>query len=210
MASLTWLGHSSFRLDLGSIVYFDPYKVNGKADADLILVSHGHHDHCDKASISSLLKDGSAIICPKSCQDNVGHDATTMQEGEVLDVWGLKVEACAAYNLRKPNHPRGMGLGYVVESDDLRYYFAGDTDFIPEMGDIGKIHIAMLPVGGTYTMDWKEAGQVVRVIQPDIAIPMHYGEVVGSQQDAERFKRKVETEAKIKVIIPKVGEEIEV
>jgi L-ascorbate metabolism protein UlaG (beta-lactamase superfamily) len=195
--NLSWLGHASFRLDCGKVVYFDPFRVNGPTDADLILVSHGHYDHCDPASISSLSKGSTTVVCSRAAAGKVGANPKVMAAGEVAVFGELKVEAHPAYNISKPSHPEGMGLGYVVESQGKRVYFAGDTDLIPHMGSLGSIDVALLPVGGTYTMDWQDAAQAVKKIRPKMAVPMHYGEVVGSVDDALSFEKAARQFARV-------------
>jgi L-ascorbate metabolism protein UlaG (beta-lactamase superfamily) len=206
---LTWLGHASFRLECGRVVYFDPYKVEGGGDADIILVSHGHHDHCDVKSIRSLAGEETVVVCPHSCVKKAVGNVTGLGAGDVLGVGDVRIEAHSAYNTNKPNHPGGMGLGYVVEAAGRRVYFAGDTDLIPEMGELGGIDVALLPVGGTYTMNWSEAADAVKAIRPRFAVPMHYGEVVGTPMDAVSFKRKVDAETDAKAVILKRGEPFE-
>ncbi|MFH1055149.1 MAG: MBL fold metallo-hydrolase [Candidatus Altiarchaeota archaeon] len=206
---LTWLGHASFRLEDKAVVYFDPFKVEGKHDADIILVSHGHYDHCDTGSISRLLKDDTIVLCPESCISKIEGNVTAMNAGEAVTVKDVRVEAHPAYNTNKPNHPEGEGLGFVVESSGRRVYHAGDTDLIPEMGELGRVDAALLPVGGTYTMDWKEATEAVKLIKPAIAVPMHYGDIVGSAKDALKFADMVRAETKTKAAILKQGESTE-
>jgi L-ascorbate metabolism protein UlaG (beta-lactamase superfamily) len=205
---LTWLGHSSFRLDCGVIVYFDPFEVEGGDKADLILISHDHYDHCHPESVSALARDDTFILCPPSCMSKLEGNITGVNPGETLNIGPIKVEVVQMYNTNKPNHPPGIGVGYVVEAEGKRVYHAGDTDLIPEMKELEAIDTALLPVGGRYTMDWREAMEAVKLINPRMAVPMHYGGVVGSLADAVNFRNKVNSETKTKAVILKRGETI--
>ena len=207
---LTWFGHSAFRLDCGSIVYFDPYKVEGSHDADIVLISHGHYDHLDPKSIAAVSKDDTVVICPNACVGKVESDAHGLSIGDAVTLGPVRVEAVASYNLEKTNHQMDSCLGYVVEAEGKRVYHGGDTDNIPEMKELGRIDAALLPVGGTYTMDWREAADAVATIKPKIAVPMHYGEVVGTLEDAVMFRNKVNSDKTAKAVILKKGESIEV
>ena len=210
LMKLTWLGHSAFRLDFGTVVYIDPYNADESHDADMVLVSHGHYDHCDPKSIKAVSKEDTVVMCPHSCVSKVHGNAHGLGEGDSIAIGAVKVEATAAYNTNKPNHPTGSGIGYIVESQGKRVYHAGDTDLIPQMKELGPIDVALLPVGGSFTMDWAEAAEAVKWISPVTAIPMHYGEVVGTLQDAVRFRNKVNAETKTKAVIPKPGETMEI
>lgn len=186
---VTWLGHAGFRFKTGElVVYVDPFKVSHGEKADLILVTHDHYDHCDPSSISSLRKEETVIIAPKGCKSKVqGIDEIKL--GETLERKGIQVEAVAAYNKEKHFHPQGSGVGYLLTIGGERIYHAGDTDSIPEMGELGKVNLALLPVGGTYTMNAEEAAEAAKRIDPDVAIPMHWGDIVGTRKDAEEFQR---------------------
>ena len=208
--NLTWFGNSAFRLDCGSVVYFDPYKAKDAHDADIILISHGHYDHCDMASIQAVCGDDTSIICPHSCMDKIDGNVSGMVAGDVITVAAVRIEAVAAYNLDKSNHPVGEGVGYIVEAAGKRVYHAGDTDRIPEMKGFAAIDAALLPVGGTFTMDWKEAADAVKDISPKTAIPMHYGDVVGRLEDAVNFRNKVNAETKTKAMILRKGETLDI
>jgi L-ascorbate metabolism protein UlaG (beta-lactamase superfamily) len=207
---VTWLGHASFRLEAdGFVAYVDPYKVRGERDADAVLVTHGHHDHCDMDSIRALLKEGGKVVCPLSCAPRIAlAGSTPIEAGESIVFGPMRVEAHEAYNTNKPNHPRGTGLSYVVEAGGKRIYHAGDTDLIEEMRSLGRIDLALLPVGGTYTMNAEEATAAVKIIKPNAAAPMHYGTVVGGPQDAELFRRLAQKYCR--VVVPAVGEAFEV
>ena len=200
---IKWFGQSGFLLEAeGKAVYIDPYNlsVSGEA-ADLILITHPHYDHCSMEDIQKIVKDGTVIVCPADCQSKIARidkkvKLKIMQAGETveLDELGIKIGAVPAYNKDKEYHSRSEGwLGYVVKIGESVVYHAGDTDLIPEMEKLqGKVQVALLPVGGTYTMDSGEAAEAAAIIKPEIAVPMHYGEVVGTEADAQNFKKLCE------------------
>jgi len=206
-----WLGHASFMIKgEGKVVYIDPYEGDYTEKADLILVSHSHYDHCDTSKISRARKDGTVIVAPPECASRID-GAKAIRPGEKISVDGVVVEAVQAYNYKRfrapgrPFHPKGLGVGYVVTVGGRRIYHAGDTDFIPEMKELKDIDLALLPIGGTYTMDNPEAAEAAIAINPKAVIPMHH---FGA--DPGEFRRIVEsTSPHIKVIILKPGEEYE-
>ncbi len=198
--AIKWYGHASFAIDADTVIYFDPWKIPVSAPkADLILVTHSHSDHLSPNDIHNLSKEGTVIICATDCVSRLSGDVRSLAPGQETDFKGIKVKGVPSYNLSKPFHPRGnKWLGYIVTVGGVSVYHAGDTDLIPEMNDLGKIHIALLPVGGQYTMDAEEAAKAANIIKADIFIPMHYGAgVVGSVKDAEKFKSLCQGEVRI-------------
>jgi len=185
-----WLGHASFRLELpsGAAVYLDPYQVKPAAKkADVILITHAHSDHFSPADIGRISKAGTMIFGPETLKGKLA-GLTALKPGDKAETGGVVINTVPAYNIGKNFHPIASGnLGYIVTVGDLRVYHAGDTDFIPEMEGL-KADVALLPVGGTYTMDAVEACRAALAIKPQAAVPMHYGSVVGSNEDAIRFK----------------------
>jgi len=191
-----WLGHDTFRLDGSSTVYIDPWKLPaGARPADLILVTHDHFDHFSAADIARIGSAATTLIGPAAVTGQVsGLTTVTLAPGETVTVGGVTVTAVPAYNLDKfrgpgePYHPREAGyLGYVVEMDGRRIYHAGDTDAIPEMSDV-RCDVALLPVGGTYTMTAEEAAAACEELDAAAAVPMHFADIVGTRADAERFR----------------------
>lgn len=183
-----WLGHSSFRIDGEKTVYIDPYKVTQGPPADVILVSHSHYDHCSQICIERLSKPGTVIVTNAECARKLRGDVRVIAPGQSVSVEGVSVEGVAAYNTGKPFHPKAEGgLGFVVTTGKRRVYFAGDTDLIPEMATV-KADVALLPVSGTYVMTAEEAAEAAKRIGPSVAVPMHYGTIVGSSSDAARFR----------------------
>ncbi len=186
---LTWLGHDAFRLTAGPLtIYFDPFRLAaGAPAADLILVSHEHYDHCSPEDIVRIQKPETVIVTEPMAAAKLGGTVKTLAPGERSEVKGVTIEAVAAYNTNKKFHPRANNwLGFVVEVGGVRIYHAGDTDHIPEMAKI-RADIALLPVGGTYTMTTEEAVAAALAIKPQVAVPMHYDTLVGDSADADRF-----------------------
>ncbi len=196
LENIHWLGHDSFRLDGEVTLYIDPYKLPaGQPQAGVILVTHEHFDHLSPDDIGQIAGPGTVVVGPASVTGQIqGLETVTVAAGDTVEVRGVAVQAVPAYNLDKfrepgePFHPRESGhLGYVVTLDGVRYYHAGDTDAVPEMADV-HCDVALLPVGGTFTMTWEEAAAACDLIDAAVAVPMHYGEIVGDVRDAEAFR----------------------
>lgn len=188
LENIKWLGHASFRIDGENVIYIDPWNVKEAKPADLILVTHEHYDHCSPKDIKKIQKKETAVLTISDCARNLSGEVKVVKPGDNLTVSDIEVEAVPAYNLKKPFHPKANGwVGFVFTVAGKRIYHAGDTDLIPEMDEI-KADIALLSIGGTYTMDAKEAAAAANKMKPEIAIPMHYGSIVGSIKDAEEFK----------------------
>ncbi len=187
---LHWIGHDSFRLDNPVSIYIDPWRLPAESPAaDIILVSHEHHDHFSPEDIARILKPGTQILASAGVAEKFGSPAEALKPGDHRTLGAVRVETIPAYNLEKPFHPRAANhLGFILEIAGERLYFAGDTDLIPEMEDV-ECDIALLPVSGTYVMDVDEAVRAAGVLMPRVAIPMHYGAgVVGTEADAVRFQ----------------------
>lgn len=189
---IEWLGHASFRFRCGQqVVYTDPYNATGEK-ADLVLITHDHYDHCDPNSLSQIAGSDTVIIAPESAASRIQGRLKVIKEGDSFNEMGVTGKAVPAYNTNKNFHPRGKGLGYVFTMGGRTVYQAGDTDIIPEMSSLGKIDLAIVPVGGTYTMTAEEAAKAVNdMIRPEVSIPMHWGSIVGSKSDAEKFRELV-------------------
>jgi L-ascorbate metabolism protein UlaG (beta-lactamase superfamily) len=184
-----WLGHSGFMLKAGgTVVYIDPYKISHSEKADLILITHDHYDHCDPGSVSTIRKEDTVVVAPKSCRQKLD-GIVEISPGQVMEKRGVEIRAVPAYNKTKQFHPRGEGVGFVLEIAGKRIYHAGDTDSIPEMGNLGELDLALLPVGGTYTMDAREAAEAAGRIGASLTVPMHWGDIVGTRKDAEEFRK---------------------
>ncbi len=197
-AGIFWLGHDSFRLQGEKVVYIDPWKLAVDADkADVILVTHEHYDHFSPDDIKNISQADTVIVAPQSVAAKGGFKFIVVKPGDKISANGIAIEVVPAYNPHKQFHPRTSGhVGYIVTLNGQRIYHAGDTDEIPEMAQI-QCDIALLPVSGTYVMTASEAASVANKIKPSLAIPMHYDAIVGSQKDAEEFKRLVQVPVEI-------------
>ncbi len=195
---LKWLGHASFLIKNEKTIYIDPYNIYEEESADIILITHPHYDHCSIQDIEKIVKEDTIIIVPVDCQSKITKlnkgKLQIIEAGQTLD-FGVKIEAVPAYNINKNFHLKEEGwLGYIIKIDSLIIYHAGDTDMIPEMKNLTEYRdereefIALLPIGGTYTMDAKEAAEAASIIKPSLVIPMHYGSIVGNKEDAEEFR----------------------
>ncbi|HSJ56612.1 MAG TPA: MBL fold metallo-hydrolase [Anaerolineae bacterium] len=191
--NLHWLGHDTFRLDGPAVIYFDPWQLQGDlVKADLVLVSHEHHDHCSPEDVARLSTPETVVVAGGGAAAKLT-GAQAVEPGDRLTVKGVEIEVVPAYNVNKfrspgvPFHPQASKhVGYVVTLDGVRLYFAGDTDQIPEMAQI-ECDVALLPVSGKYTMTAEEAAEAARLLSPDVVVPMHYGAGIGSGDDGQRF-----------------------
>ena len=208
LEGLDWLGHSGFRLRAaGATIYIDPYCVAGGPKADLILVTHGHYDHFSPRDVEALSHAGTSLVAPPAVAERVRGRVHAVVPGDTLapEVGrGLEVSAVAAYNTSKrdadghPFHPREAGwVGYELTVGGERLYHAGDTDVIPEMDAVAGADVALLPVSGVYVMTAGEAAEAARRIAPRVAVPMHWGEHIGSRDDAEAFAARSPVEVRI-------------
>ena len=198
---IRWLGHASFLIESGQTIYIDPYDIpQDLADvipkADLILVTHDHRDHFSPGDIEMLAKPTTTVVSIKpviqDLPEGIKH-SRTIAPGDTVTVYDIMIEAVPAYNIGKKFHPKDKGyVGFIVHLEDRTIYHAGDTDLIPEMEHI-VADIALLPIGGTYTMNAVEAAKAADVIKPEVAIPMHWGKIVGTWEDAREFQARCET-----------------
>ena len=193
-----WLGHSSIKIKGDKTVYIDPWKLRDSDPADLILISHSHGDHLSPGDVEKIHKDDTVIITTEDCAAQLSGDVRVVQPGDEIQVGEIKIEAVPSYNTDKAFHPRqNKWVGFIITMEGSRIYYCGDTDFIPEMKEI-EADIMIVPVGGTYTMTAEEAAEAVNLIKPGISIPVHYGDIVGSIKDAEKFKALCEVPVEIK------------
>ncbi|MEK6906241.1 MAG: MBL fold metallo-hydrolase [Nanoarchaeota archaeon] len=197
---LKWLGHSGFLIKNSKIIYIDPYNIKEDSEkADIILITHSHYDHCSVADISKIIKDGTRIILTADSQSKITRftipiKIEVVEPGQELILGDIKIFMTSAYNIDKTFHPKNEGwVGYLIKMNNILIYHAGDTDVIPEMQKLtGHKHkekqfIALLPVGGRFTMSPEEAAEAAKILKPTLAIPMHYGSVIGSDEDAKEF-----------------------
>ena len=202
------LCHSSIRIEKGKTIYFDPFKINKNYnDADIIFITHDHYDHYSEEDIDKVIKEDTIIIVPEGLKAKLlekgikKENIITVKPGDKKEIKGIKFETIPAYNTNKAFHPKENGwVGYIIEIDGISYYIAGDTDITKENKKV-KCDIAFVPVGGTYTMDYKEAASLINEIKPKIAIPIHYGSIVGTKEDGIKFSKLVNHEIKTEILI---------
>jgi L-ascorbate metabolism protein UlaG (beta-lactamase superfamily) len=190
LEGFTWFKQAAYRYDGdGLVLYIDPWEAEGPP-ADVILITHAHDDHYQPDEIERLRKDGTKLVAPHDIARELSGEVTPVAPGDSVEVAGVGIQAVPAYNIaeeRLQAHPKANNwVGYVLTLGDRTYYHAGDTDHVPELDSV-RANVTFLPIGGTYTMEAQEAGGLARAIGPDLAVPMHYGYLVGSPADAERF-----------------------
>lgn len=188
------LCHSSIRIEKGKIIYIDPFKLEDKYnDADVIFITHSHWDHYSLEDINKVRKENTMFVatqdvCLKLLEEGINEkNIFNVEPNKDYVVEGIKFETIPAYNPSKEFHPKENNwVGYIINLKDIRYYIAGDTDITEENLKV-KCDVALVPVGGTYTMDYTETAKLVNVIKPKVAIPTHYGEIVGNKSDGKKF-----------------------
>jgi len=174
--------------------------------ADIILITHDHADHCKKITADRLRSKNTLVIGPKRCAKKLGNDLRVVEPGEEISFGEIHIKVTYAYNTREGSstqkvHHKGNGVGYLITAGGKTLYHAGDTDFIPEMKQIGSIDVALLPIGGTYTMDINDAVKAAMAINPAAVIPMHY-----LKSNPQEFQQKLNSSSDIKVLLPQIGE----
>lgn len=202
------LCHSSIKFNKGLIIYFDPFKINENYnDADIIFITHSHYDHYSEEDISKVIKDNTTIVVPKDLEDMVlqfgfaKEHIIVVSPNEEYSVLGINFKTIPAYNTNKNFHPKSNEwVGYIVNLDQTTYYIAGDTDITEENRQV-KCDVAFVPIGGTYTMTYSEAAELINEIKPQIAVPIHYGLIVGNKEDANNFANLVDKEIECKILI---------
>jgi L-ascorbate metabolism protein UlaG (beta-lactamase superfamily) len=200
------LTHSSIKISGKRVIYFDPFEVKEEShDADLIFITHEHHDHFSPEDIKKAANADTWIIMPegmRGCEEKTENlKCKFVHSYGMIEAKGIMINAVPEYNRLKPFHTRGKGyVGYVVTIGDVRYYVAGDTDMTPENQDI-KCDVALVPVGGKYTMDCREAAKFVNHMKPKLAVPTHYGIVAGSPNDGKRFAELVDSGIEVRIMI---------
>ncbi|MBO4347068.1 MAG: MBL fold metallo-hydrolase [Lachnospiraceae bacterium] len=203
------LTHSSIRITDGKcVLYIDPFDIkNDPKDADYIFVTHDHYDHFSPKDIEKISCERTVLIVPEKMMKKAKEVSSfvseiyTVNPGTYHEVGNIEFETVPAYNILKPFHIKGMEwVGYILHVDGKRIYIAGDTDEIPEAKEV-KCDIALVPIGGTYTMDAKKAADLVNILRPEYAIPTHYGSIVGTVKDADTFVANVKDPVKVVVKI---------
>ena len=198
--NIHWLGHDTFKITTPKVIYTDPFKIKKEDTADIILITHDHYDHCSFGDIKKLQGYNTIIVTTEDCAKKLSGNIKTIKAGDKINAKGVEIEAVPAYNINKQFHTKNMGwVGYIFTTGKRTIYIAGDTDHIPEMKTFKDIDIALLPISGTYVMTAEEAVQAALDIMPKVAIPMHYGSIVGDENDARRFADALK--GKVKVVL---------
>lgn len=202
------LCHSSIRINKEKVIYIDPFKINKNYnDADIIFITHDHYDHYSEEDIDKVIKEDTTIVISKDLlkkllKKGINKNAIIVAEpNKEYETQGIKFNTIPAYNINKKFHPKENNwLGYIITINNVKYYVAGDTDITDENRKV-KCDVAFVPVGGTYTMDFKEAARLINEIKPKIAVPIHYGSIVGTEQDARNFINLLNSEIKGAILI---------
>ncbi|MBY8981893.1 MAG: MBL fold metallo-hydrolase [Candidatus Lokiarchaeota archaeon] len=217
--SIQWLAHAAFKIKTNEkVIYIDPRYMKkfdnyigsyfkNPEQADIILFTHHHTDHCYPSSISKMSNSKTIFIGPERCHERIGNKLRIIQVNEVIKINKIQIKAVHAYNIKRCRkngglfHPKGLRVGYLINIKGFTIYHAGDTEKIPEMDKFGKVDIAMIPIGDKFTMSIYEAIKATITIQPKIVIPMH-----NHESKPEEFKIKLETNTNISVKALEKGE----
>ena len=195
--------HSSIKISKEKIIYVDPFKIKkDKNDADIVLVTHDHYDHFSPEDIEKIINNETIIVAPKTVKAlSKMRNTVLVEPNNVYEVKGIKIETIPAYNVNKQFHQKdNQWVGYIIVIDKTRYYIAGDTDVTSENKQV-NCDVAFIPVGGTYTMNYTEAAELVNTIKPKIVVPTHYGDIVGEKDDGEKFKMLLDEDIECEILI---------
>jgi len=196
---ISWLGHDGFRFKNEKTIYVDPYEIKAGEEADILLITHEHSDHCSPEDVEKIASAKTTIVTNAAAKRELSRskakEIRVVKPGEKILLGNVPIETIPSYNVNKFRSPgkefhrkQEEMLGFIITLNGVRIYHAGDADSIPEMSKLNP-DIACIPVSGTYVMTAEEAAEAVSRIKPKIAIPMHYGSIVGDTSDAERFKK---------------------
>ncbi len=202
------LCHSSIKINKEKVIYIDPFNIDKNYnDADIIFITHNHYDHYSKEDITKVKKESTIFVGTKDVVDELLKDGFNQDRIRIVYhnnkylVDNINFETIPAYNTNKEFHPKESGwVGYILEIEGIRYYISGDTDITEENRKV-KCDVAFVPVGGTFTMNFKEAAKLVNEIKPKIAVPTHYGSIVGTKQDGVEFVKLLKTEIEGKILL---------
>lgn len=199
--------HSSIKISGKKIIYIDPFKIRGiYKDADIIFITHDHYDHYSEEDIQKVRKENTTIVVPEDLKNKAmklfkTNYIITVQPNQKYKFDNFIFETIPAYNINKEFHPKSKKwVGYILEIEGIRYYIAGDTDVTEEDKKV-KCDVALVPIGGTYTMDYKQAAELINEIKPKIAIPIHYGSIVGTIKDAIEFAQLIDSKIQCEIFI---------
>ncbi len=204
------LCHSSIKFEKGKTIYFDPFKIQEEShDADIIMITHDHFDHYAEEDINKIKNENTTIVIPVDLEEKVlkagwkKENIITVKPNQSYIVKDIPVQTIPSYNTNKQFHPKeNEWVGYIIEIENVRYYIAGDTDITEENKKV-NCDVAFVPIGGTYTMTAPEAATLINIMKPKIAVPIHYGSIVGTKQDAEDFIEKLEPTIQGKILMEK-------
>ena len=202
------LCHSSIRMKRDMTIYFDPFQINRDYnDADIILITHDHYDHYSEEDIDRVVKKDTIVVAPMDLKEKLLNHGFQIEQivlvepNQTYQVKGIEVHTIPAYNTNKAFHKKEYGwVGYLIILDGITYYIAGDTDITEENLQV-RCDVAFVPVGGTYTMTYEEGARLVNQIHPKIAIPIHYGSIVGTKEDGKKFSELLDSDILCKVFI---------
>lgn len=205
--NVEWLGHSTVKILGDKIIYIDPFQIKETFnDADLIFITHSHYDHYSEEDIKKCKTDKTKIIVTSDLNENAlnlgfnEENIVTVLPNNNYNIDGLNFKTVASYNINKQFHPKTNNwVGYIISANNTTYYIAGDTDLTEEAKAV-KCDIAFLPVGGTYTMTHNEASELANIVKPKIVVPIHYGSIVGTKEDAEKFKTELKDGIKCEIL----------
>lgn len=208
LKNIEWLGHSTIKINnQNQVIYIDPYNIKQDYnDADMIFITHSHYDHFSEDDINKVKKENSNIIITEDVFEKTlslgfkESNIITVKPNESYQIDNIKFDTIPSYNVNKKFHPKENNwVGYVIDINGVKYYIAGDTDITDE-NKMVKCDVAFLPVGGTYTMDFEEAANLANIIEPKVVVPIHYGSIVGTLEDARNFKQRVKETIKCEIM----------
>jgi len=202
------LCHSSIRIKKERTIYIDPYKIE-KAfnDADIVFITHNHYDHYSPEDINKVKKEDTIIVLTEDIKSEAiklgikEENIISVKPNQEYKIENISFKTVPAYNINKTFHPKENNwVGYIIKINDVKYYIAGDTDITEENLNV-RCDIALIPIGGTYTTDYKEAAKLVNTIRPKVVIPTQYACIVGKKEDADEFSKLVDKEIECKILI---------
>ncbi|MCH5344188.1 MAG: MBL fold metallo-hydrolase [Acetatifactor sp.] len=207
------LCQSCVRIERDKVIYFDPFRVDREYhDADIILITHDHFDHFSPEDIAKVQKENTCYVAPEKMKKEASklgvpeEQIFLVKPGEQYTVDGVSFETVPSYNKLKPFHPKSAGwVGYIITINNMCYYVPGDMDATKESKEV-KCDVAFLPIGGTYTMAYKEAAELANTIRPKCVVPFHYGGVVGQKEDGERFRELLDPGIQCELLIERFGD----
>ncbi len=207
LKNIKWLGHSTIKFVNDKVIYIDPYNIKKNYnDADIVFITHNHYDHFSKEDLKKCIKNETKIIVTEDLIEeclNLGFKKENIYSvipNSKYEIDNIVFSTIPSYNINKKFHPRENNwVGYIIKINNIQYYIAGDTDITKDAEEV-KCDVAFLPVGGTYTMNYKEAAELANKISPKIVVPIHYGLIVGTKKDAERFKNNIDKDIKCEIM----------